>query len=75
MILIQLINIFVYGTDSGSCIGGLAVLVTAIGLLERLLLRRRKGITLAPKNAACDDSEFDQAEMADLLIFSYKELE
>ena len=51
------------------------MLVTATGLLARLLLRRRKGLTLAPKNAACDDSEFDQAEMADLLIFSYKEPE
>lgn len=58
----------------GSCIGGLAVLVAATALLLRFLSRRKIKLTLAPKNA-CDDSEFDQAEMGDLPIFSYRELE
>jgi len=58
----------------GSCIGGLAVLVAATVLLVVFLLRRKKELTQATKNAR-DDSEFDQAEMGDLPLFSYRELE
>lgn len=58
----------------GSCIGGLAVLVAATAMLVGFLLKRKREFALATKNA-CDDSEFDRAEMGDLPIFSYKELE
>jgi len=58
----------------GNCIGGLVVLVVATTLLVGFLLRRKKALTLATKNTH-DDSEFDQAEMGNLPVFSYRELE
>jgi serine/threonine protein kinase len=50
------------------------VLVAATVLLVVFLLRRKKELTQATKKAR-DDSEFDQAEMGDLPLFSYRELE